>query len=226
MAAVVAEAALEPAEVSSLNIASNTEPLHHALRNSTLLLVGANLLPLLGVLLLGWDVFSILMVFWVENVVIGLFGVLRTARATGSVFLPLFFLVHYGGFMAGHAMVLLLFAGNQGANGAIDPQQLLDFLKSPYIVLVAAALTVSHGYSYVKNFLGAAEYRNLSRGQAMALPYSRMMITHVALLLGGALLEFMGQPILGLVVLVLLKIGMDLRFHWREHEKLGAVRAQ
>lgn len=194
-----------------------------ALRSSTLLLVGANLLPLLGVLLLGWDVFSILVVFWLENVVIGLFGVLRTARATKSVVLPLFFVVHYGGFMAGHAMILLLFAPDTGTNGELDPQNLLAFLQSPYIVLVATALTLSHGYSYVKNFLGRAEYARLGRRQAMALPYARMMITHIGLLFGGALLEALGQPVVGLAILVLLKIAMDIRFHQREHEKLGGL---
>lgn len=211
---------------ASLDTVGGTRSLGEGLRNSTLLLIGANVLPLVGVFALDWDVFSILAVFWVENVVIGLFGILRTARATGSLFVPLFFLVHYGGFMAGHAMVLLLFAGDGGSSGELNPQRLADFLLSPYIALVAAALTVSHGYSYIKNFLGAGEYKNLSRGQAMALPYSRMMITHVALLFGGLLLEFLGQPILGLAVLVLLKIGMDLKFHRREHEKLGAQKIE
>ena len=76
------------------------------LRVSIVLLVLANLIPVFGVLYLDWDVFYILLLFWCENVVIGIFGILRLLASTGNVFLAAFFSVHYGGFMMGHLVVL------------------------------------------------------------------------------------------------------------------------
>ena len=46
-------------------------------RVSLALLVVANLLPLVGVLFWDWDVFFLLLLFWCENVIIGLFGIAR-----------------------------------------------------------------------------------------------------------------------------------------------------
>ncbi len=40
-------------------------------------LIAANVLPLLGVLLLGWSTFAIVMIYWCENVVIGVINVLK-----------------------------------------------------------------------------------------------------------------------------------------------------
>jgi len=80
---------------------------------------------------------------------------------------------------------------------------------------------VSHGWSFVENYMGRSEHERLSPMQAMALPYRRMVITHVALIVGGFFLIRNDQPLGGLVVLVLLKIALDVTFHRREHERLG-----
>jgi len=47
-------------------------------------LIVANLVPLAGVLFLGWDVWGILIIYWLENGVVGLFNVLKMRRAVGS----------------------------------------------------------------------------------------------------------------------------------------------
>jgi hypothetical protein len=48
---------------------------------SSIVLVAVNLAPLFGVVFLGWDVFHVLALFWLENVVIGVFGIARVALA-------------------------------------------------------------------------------------------------------------------------------------------------
>jgi len=55
----------------------------------------------------------------------------------------------------------------------------------------------------------------------MGLPYKRMAITHVALILGGFFLIKNGQPLAGLIILVLMKIALDIAFHQKEHRKLA-----
>jgi hypothetical protein len=44
---------------------------------SAIALIAANLLPLFGVFFLGWDAFSIVALYWVENVILGAINVLK-----------------------------------------------------------------------------------------------------------------------------------------------------
>ena len=46
-------------------------------KTSAYVLIAANALPLFGVLFLGWDTFSIVALYWVENVIIGAINVLK-----------------------------------------------------------------------------------------------------------------------------------------------------
>ena len=199
-------------------------------RFSTAVLVAANLLPLAGVLFWNWDVFLLLLLFWCENVVIGLFGIARlivagkTENTTEGLILPLFFLVHYGGFMFGHFMVLFaMFSSGAEEGGQLaKPVDFYGMVVEKLNWVAFVALFVSHGWSFVENYLGREEYENLTPGQAMALPYRRMIITHVALIVGGFFLVETGQPLAGLILLILMKIGLDVIFHRKEHQKLAA----
>lgn len=200
-------------------------------RLSLLLLVTANLLPLAGVLLWDWDVFFLLLLFWCENVIIGLFGIARLVVAANndtlkeSLLLPLFFLVHYGGFMFGHFMVLFgMYSGNVEALGNFaQPEDYYRLVLDNLSWVAIAALFVSHGWSFIENFMGRNEYERLSPMQAMGLPYRRMVITHVALILGGFFLIENGQPLAGLIILILMKVALDITFHQKEHRKLDAA---
>ena len=199
-------------------------------RLSIAALVAANLVPLFGVLLWDWDVFFLLLLFWSENVVIGIFGIARliVARASdlgvGGLFLPLFFLVHYGGFMFGHFMVLFgLYSGNLESGGApVGPADYYGILAENLRWVAVLALFISHGWSFVENYMGKREHERLTPGQAMALPYRRMFITHIALIAGGFFLVERGQPLGGLVLLIAMKIALDVFFHRREHVRLAS----
>jgi hypothetical protein len=46
-------------------------------RSSAIVLLAANAVPLLGVLFLGWDAFSVVALYWAENVIIGAVNVLK-----------------------------------------------------------------------------------------------------------------------------------------------------
>ena len=187
---------------------------------SLVLLIAANLLPVLGVLFWDWDVFSIMFLFWCENVVIGFFGVARTVKV-GGVLLAAFFMVHYGGFMMGHLMVLIALFADEPDAIARSGQSFLDIFDI-WTVAVIAMLFVSHGWSYVENFLGKREYESMSRGGAMAMAYKRMVITHIALIAGGFFLVEQGEPIIGLLILLAMKIVLDVVLHNREHNQSGS----
>src|SRR6185503_5564408 len=73
-------------------------------RTSLGALVIANMVPLLGVLALDWDLYGVMVLYWAENSIIGLYNVLKMLRVGGAKAAPLaaFFCVHYGIFMLVH----------------------------------------------------------------------------------------------------------------------------
>ena len=86
-------------------------------RASAIVLVLANLVPLFGVLLFDWQVFDIVLLYWVENVVIGLVNVVRMLICGPVRRYPLvaFFILHYGIFCFAHLQALTtLFDGPDG----------------------------------------------------------------------------------------------------------------
>jgi len=50
-------------------------------RPSSIVLILANLVPLVGVLYFDWSVLDILLLYWTESVIIGLVNVLRMANS-------------------------------------------------------------------------------------------------------------------------------------------------
>ena len=54
-------------------------------RPSTIVLLGVNMIPLAGVVFLGWRVLDVMLLYWAENVVIGIINVFRMAMAKGGL---------------------------------------------------------------------------------------------------------------------------------------------
>ncbi|HEV2749154.1 MAG TPA: DUF6498-containing protein [Gemmatimonadales bacterium] len=82
---------------------------------TAVVLVAANLVPLVGVLFFGWSVYATLLLFWVENVIVGVFNILRMVAATpdnqlawaAKVFMIPFFTFHYGMCVMVHGLFVL-----------------------------------------------------------------------------------------------------------------------
>lgn len=198
---------------------------------SAFALIAANIVPLIGVLTLHWSVFVVLLLYWSENVVVGVFNVLRMATAdpqesilwVGKLFIIPFFIVHYGMFTFVHGMfVLMLFGGPQYDTArAMSVAGLMDAVRSAGIGYAILLLFVSHGFSFFHNYLGSGEYRRVNLMQLMAQPYGRIVVLHVTTLIGGAIASAAGAPVAAVAVLVVLKTALDLRAHLAERAKLG-----
>ena len=90
----------------------------------------------------------------------------------------------------------------------------------------ALGLAISHGASFVVNYLGRREYLRVSPGRQMFAPYGRLVILHLAIILGAFVSLTIGSPIGALIVLVILKTIVDLTLHLREHGiPIGPVRS-
>ncbi len=213
---------------------SLTEPGRSGIALTALVL--ANLVPLFGVLFLDWDVGSLVVLYWSENLVIGGYTILKMLlKARGRErFLALFFTLHYGGFCAIHGFFVLQltrFAGEDwGHAGAVTwpgplaiIQMFVNLALQPLaaapqeFLLACLALVVSHGVSFVLVYLGQREYEHTTMSELMNAPYRRIAVLHVAIIAGGFLVVRLGSPLGLLVALVAFKIGLDIMLHNRSH---------
>ncbi len=204
-------------------------------RPSVLSLLLANLFPLYGVLFLGWDVFLVILIFWLENIVIGAFNVLRMLVASprdgsswaAKAFLVPFFCVHYGGFCAGHGVFVVAFFGGamRGEGTFRGLEDVLGFVRTTGLKWAILGLLLSHGVSFVMNYLRKGEYRNASLNELMVQPYGRVVILHLTIILGGFVALALRSPVWALVLLIGMKVVVDLKAHLKEREKLGRPRS-
>jgi uncharacterized protein DUF6498 len=220
MPAAAKSAAAPPAEPAPISVAEAAAPV--AARwplASGVALVLANLLPLLGVLLGGWKLEQIMLLFWAESGVIAFYTVLKmilVGRWLAIVAGP-FFLAHFGAFMAIHLLFIYdLFV--RGLRHAGPEPRALDALAGIFAPLWPAllALAVSHGISFAVNFLGRSEHRGVTVSSLMQAPYRRVMVMQLTLIAGGWLLMAFRTPVPALAILVVLKIVADLRAHRNE----------
>lgn len=189
-------------------------------------------MPLVGVLFLHWTVFSVLLLYWCENVIVGVFNVLRMLTAdpgSGPVwlgkgcFIP-FFCFHYGMFTFIHGQfVIALFGDAAMRHGLFTPGALLVAVSHARIWPGVIILLPSHGFSFIHNYLMGGEYQRASIQLLMAQPYARVMILHFTILVGGFLVQLAGAPVIAVVLLVVLKTAIDLRAHLAERDKLAAA---
>lgn len=199
---------------------------------SALVLIAVNLLPLYGVLVLGWAVFPVMLLYWLENVVIGVLNVVRmlfaaragTEKPIARLVLVPFFCVHYGLFAAAHGLVVFSIFGDERYNMLIDGlwtgQAALQAIRDYALWPALAALAASHLFSLLWNYLGRGEFRHARIAVLMQAPYLRVIVLHVTLIAGGLLIELLASPLWALLVLIALKIGIDLRAHLREHRRV------
>lgn len=188
-------------------------------------LIMTNVLPLVGALIFGWSVTELVIIYWIENGVIGLYNIPKIILAQGKsdnptrvefggkrrsekFFLVPFFTFHYGMFWFAHgAIAAEIFLGDQG----------LDI--SPWLVIVVMSVIFSHGVSFVTNYIGKQEYITASPNTRMFAVYGRVIILHTTVLIGGFLSEIFGNGAAAAILLILLKTIGDVFTHSLSHSK-------
>jgi hypothetical protein len=186
----------------------------------TLLLVGANLLPVLGVVLMGWDTFLLIMLYWLETAVIGFWtfiGILRASSASLSDFkgnagnaiaplaLGLFIMVHAGIFMGVHFMFVWAIFGSAWAARVNGPVEFFTVMVLPtglWVPLVA--LFVTRGLTLL-----STPRQHLDGKLVIVGLYVRIVVLHLTIIF-GAMLSLLIHSVIGLILLVLLKTAADI----------------
>ncbi|MFH1370498.1 MAG: DUF6498-containing protein [Planctomycetota bacterium] len=220
------------------------KPLKDYFTNIPLLfLVLANMAPIYGVVVFGWDAFYIVLLYWAENLIIGFYNILKIAFAKvehpilhlGKLFMIPFFIIHYGGFVAVHGIFVFLIFGKSEGGKVLEMgkytwpcflvfvQLLIGVIRHCWTTIandmkyVMGTLFLSHGVSFVRNYLIAGEYKTSKPKDLMGQPYSRIVVMHIAILAGGFLSFSIGSPAGVLIVLIVLKTIIDIKLHLRQH---------
>lgn len=174
------------------------------------------LIPLLGTLLFNWSLSSILFFYWFENVVVGIFNVVKIYKATGTFStakfngkpyspernskgsIAGFFILHYGLFTFIHGTFIAVIFGQ-------PEMSTLSFLLS------FALLVFTHWRTYKTEFVDTLEYTKVSPADLFIYPYPRIFILHLVIIFGAIPVLLLGAPLITLCLLVFLKTYVDLR---------------
>jgi len=196
-----------------------------------LVLILANLVPLYGVWLLGWGVFELILLYWMENVVIGVFNVVKMASLQGAspldtavkFFIIPFFTFHYGMFTAVHGIFVLSMFGDEAVNkNVVSP---LDVFTNAQIFSIEAMpialslLAASHLAAYYYDFIRNGAYLRSTTKELMHAPYKRVLVLHITIIFGGFLVMALHEPLWALGVMIAIKLLGDIIANRNEKRK-------
>ena len=211
-----------PVEQVTSNSDDNNEPLRLS-SPSTMALIIANLVPVLGSLFLGWRLADIMVIYWAESAIIGFYNILKIAWISGWLVIPAgaLFIGHFGAFMAVHFLFIYGFfiEGFHSTSSGGDLLEVMQLFLDLWPALVA--LFISHGISFVRNFIGKREYLGRTTGDQMGEPYNRIIFMQVTLIFGGGITLVLGEPTLVLLVVIAAKIYIDIKAHIKQRQPVA-----
>ncbi|MDJ0920978.1 MAG: DUF6498-containing protein [Henriciella sp.] len=179
-----------------------------------------DLFPIFAVIGLGWGAVPLVFLYWLENLVIGVMALARMLAtsmkggplgALGMVFIGPFFVVHYGMFCFVHGVLLAGFAEmSADGSGMPDfptPLGLIEAALSsgPYLPTFLLIIIILQIFLFVRDFLMRGQYLDTDMNKEMAAPYGRVVVLHFALFAGAFALIAFGEPMLGVLFLIVLR---------------------
>ena len=223
-------------------------------RSALVALVIANLFVAFQTFRHEWGFYEVMLIYWAEVVILGFYNVLRMLVVGVAGAQPLgawaarwvdfgsalnrlaltgvgvgFFLVKFGGFALAIGLFVLLLPAllsDEANTSGVSLHRAL-MAAGPGFLTAAGALCLSHGVSFVRNFLAGREYDRVDVLRLAFWPYARMSLVAVTLLLGigiARLLPGLGRHVAFAGVMVLFKLAADAASHLFEHYQLAAER--
>jgi len=181
---------------------------------SSAALILANIVLLFGVSALGWSLSSVLIAYWTEAVIVGVFNIGKMLLSTGDRVLKagsrfwtiVLFVFHYSLYLAVYIMLIFFFFFL-----FLPEVHPLDHFGP--VPVAAAAFALSHGFSLWLNY---SKEREFARVQSLTFqPYIRLFVVHSAVLAGAVIIVLSDKQSL-LPILVLGKTILDMLFHMME----------
>ncbi|MEK7447709.1 MAG: DUF6498-containing protein [Patescibacteria group bacterium] len=203
---------------------------------SSAILLAVNAIPVYGVLFLGWDIFTIMMIFWIETVVIGIVNIPKIlmvpdvsknipedasedykkfASAPRSVVLVLYILIFPCLMFIFYILIHLINAGELSETRDTNVDLSLG-IPLNQLAFFVASFFISHLSSFYLNFYRKKEYLKTYPYSQMWGPVLRIFPFWFAIFISMAFFNKAGGLVL---VVIILKIIFDLGMHIYEHTK-------
>lgn len=192
-------------------------------RPPILLVLLLNLIPVAGVLWLGWSPLQLLLLYWLENVVVGvvnfakLRGYERHGHSPPSPFrLSSFFAMHYGLFTLVHGIFAVVI-GTVLVPASVTATTGHDWLSFWGAVL---ALSVIHLGDYLR-WNETQGWTRASADAQMFAPYGRILVMHLTILGGAFILIQFQAPVAYIALLAVLKTFIETGWALMNNKQLS-----
>lgn len=223
------------------------------------------IIPIVGILFLGWGALEVIYMYFFETVVIGAFYIPRILVAKGEkiflfgkdyseqvkekiqeqrelqsidapvklkAFLAVFFLMHYGIFIAIQGS--FIFGMLSEGIGGMSKHPNLSFFGEMFYPPIAALyeknlglsvllLVIVQAFDFVTGFLASGEYRVKHCVAYMIEPYKRVFVQQFTVILGAFVMILTNAPAGAAILLIVFKTGIDL---WLQAGKLDLMKEQ
>ena len=135
------------------------------------------------------------------------------------------FVLHFGVFTFIHGVFVFILFGGPFYRAHIPPTAglVLQAIRETGIWFALLAVVLSHGVTFVWNFLLEGEYKNVPLWDLVRQPYSRVLVLHLVVFLTALALTRGHTPLYGLVLLVALKTVADLIAHNAERRRFASA---
>ncbi len=187
------------------------------MRSSVFVLILSNLIPAIGVVYWGWSLTALVVIYWLENLIIGFFNILKMAFSFGSIQTKvksiIFFCFHYGLFWLGHGLFMLLVLIPAVSNSPSISNHAVNASFDISIRWALLSLFMSHLFSFLTNFMRWGRALKLPPEAQMFLPYGRVIVMHILIIASAFLAEKWGGSLVVLGLLITLKIIADVISH-------------
>ncbi len=183
-------------------------------------IVATNMLPLTGVLLMGWDAYVLIVFYWLETAIVGFWTVIgiafrRTEKASrmaandnglsiAGVVLALFIAVHAGFFMAVHLVLMTTLYGSDWEGHLESVQAFVS------MIVIGQSLWPMLIVVFVHRGLIAWDERHETSSMPSIIGlYTRIVVMQTVIIFGAWGVLLIGE-VAGLLLLVCLRAMLDL----------------
>ena len=187
---------------------------------SIIQLIAFAFIPLVGVFLFGWDWREVLLLYWLENITVGIVTFIKIIRSpapdttpTGAfvfrqagrgnpiakVFLAGFYAMHYGMFTLVHGVFVFVIINFFGADASTNVLGMLGNVL-PLWFLVTVVTTI----------ITAAKSSHFMEAGDMLSPYKRIFALHISIILGIFAIVLLQLPSAAAILLIVFHVVVDL----------------
>lgn len=193
-------------------------------------ILATNVVLIVLAVILEWDVAELMFMFWIENIVLGFYGILKIIFFQGPkgqkeieinkhvvdiskikyILVP-FFIIHFGFFCFIHGSFIEVFFGN----GFVPTRpQLMTWDNVWTLKFGILAIFINYGISFIFSYLGKGEFRTTSFIGLLINPYRRIFIIQFMLMGSGIIFILCLSQVPSIIFILfffIVKLALDLR---------------